>query len=609
VTTDFTSEQPDSVKGERMISRRKLLASLGMAGAAALVTAYGTSATALSVTEATYGKPELLPRELMNLSYVVSTTIAELRSNAQIQNNLVYYVTDRGQEGIFFYDPSDVSSEDNTGTILVNASGARFKRVVENYTVNAKWYGAKGDASADDTAAIQNALSEALRWPSVKVIVPAGTYRTTKELYLFKNTHLVMNEQTTILRSHDGNVFRNYRTTDVFYRYEGNGNITIEGGVVDCNGVKFTRVCNGMALAHAEHITLRKVTIKDTQSGHGIELTGVRHVLFDQCRFVGFLFTTQNYSEAIQLEPALKAGFVGQAADHTPTHHVTVQHCYFGPSGTPGTVPWPCGVGAHGAYPGAYFDHIIVRDNVMENSTYWAIRPFKWRNSVIAGNHMKKVNGGIFISTPSATSASSKDDQGVVHPVQPASTIIVEHNIIDTGTNNGIYVEGFAEGSGEKVIIANNIIKQMDGQGISLRSNHCVITGNILEGVKKNGIYMTDCTNIVVADNLIRDVTFHGVQINNSKGIAVTNNSIANAGQNGEGTYDGIALTGTSKETRVVGNTVRTEQGRKRLRYGLNAASSVTLLTRLQNDLRCGAVNGNLLDASAQPNTSYEDLS
>ncbi|WJH35858.1 right-handed parallel beta-helix repeat-containing protein [Paenibacillus sp. CC-CFT747] len=391
-----------------------------------------------------------------------------------------------GPGGLFLYDAADTTTLDNTGTVLAAVSGARFKRVLNGHEVNAKWYGAKGDGVSDDTAPLQLALDEALQRPSVTVVVPAGTYKMTNELYLFRNTHLKMDEATVLLRCHDGNLIRNYRRTDVFYGYEGNGHLTIEGGVLDSNAVTYTRVCNGIALAHAEWITFRNVTVKDTQSGHGAELTGVRHVLFDRCRFVGFMYTSQYYCEAIQLEPALKAGFVGQAADHTPTHHVTVQNCYFGASGTPGTVPWPCGVGAHGAYPDAYFDHIIVRDNVMENSTYWAIRPFKWRNSVIAGNQIKKASGGMFVSTPSATSASSKDDNGVVHPVQPASSLVIEHNIIDTATSNGIYVEGFPEGSGEKIIIGHNIIKNTGGHSVSLRGVNCTVEGNVLEGAKKD---------------------------------------------------------------------------------------------------------------------------
>lgn len=608
MSQEFEKSHPEAAPVD-MITRRKLLAKIGMAGVAACVAGIaGTGAAhAQSTTESTGETNAIKPNELMNLPYCLATTIAGLRQHPHVDPSFAYYVTDPGLEGVFLVDSGDTASDDNTGTVIVHQSGTRFKRVITNYTVNVKWYGAKGDNAADDTVAIQSALNEAQRWPNVKIIIPEGIYRTSQELYIFKNTHLQMDEAAVLLRCHDGNIMRNYRRSYVFHEYNGNGNITIEGGVLDCNAVNQARVCNGIALAHAENITLRKLTIKDTQSGHAAELTGVRHVLFDRCRFAGFMYTSQYYSEAIQLEPAIKAGFVGQAADHTPTQHVTVTQCWFGPSGTPGTVPWPCGVGAHGAYPGKYFDHIIVRDNVMENSSYWAIRPFKWRNSVITGNHMKNVSGGIFISSPSAKSASSRDDNGVYHPVQPASTIVVEHNIIDTASGNGIYVEGFPEDTGEKVIIANNIFKNVGGQSISLRCQRTIVTGNILDGAKKNGIYITDSTGLTITDNIIREVDFHGIQINNSTLVIAESNTITNAGQSGDNTYDGISLTG-GQDNRVIGNVVRTENGKKKLRYSLYAADTIKGLTRLQNDLRSQAASGNLQDLSANPNTSYEDL-
>ncbi|WP_054955644.1 NosD domain-containing protein [Paenibacillus dakarensis] len=590
---------------ELTLSRRKLLAALGSAGAVALLGGYRANAMGTSVSEAVYGEDAAAPH--VQGPVFLAATIAQLRSLKHSVLTNLYYITDHQQEGMFVYDPADTYSPDNTGTVLVSAAGLRFKRIIENNTVNIKWYGAKGDGEADDSAAFQAALDEAVQRGRATVLVPAGIYRMTQELYIFRHTHLKMDADAVLLRTHNDNLIRNYRASDVFYGYEGNSHITIEGGTLDSNAVQYTRVCNGMALAHAEHITLRGVTIKDTQSGHGIEMTGVRHVMIDQCRFVGFMFTSQNYSEAIQLEPAIKAGFIGQAADHTPTHHVTVQNCFFGASGTPGTVSWPCGVGAHGAYPGAYFDHIIVRDNVMEGSTYWAIRPFKWQNAVISGNHMKKVNGGIFVSTPSATSASSRDDNGVYHPVQPASSIVIEGNILDQATNSGIYVEGFPEGSGNKVVIANNVFKQMAAQFISLKCQDTIVTGNVFEGAGKNGITAADCSRIQITGNLLYNTAGHGIQVTNSSQVTIESNMITNAGQSAEGSFDGIFLTGKGGDHRVIGNTIRTETGARKLRHGLQVSESVANLTRLQNDLRCAALSGNLNDSSPNPITTPED--
>ncbi|WP_135548311.1 right-handed parallel beta-helix repeat-containing protein [Paenibacillus cymbidii] len=74
-----------------------------------------------------------------------SVTVADLRAATTPVVNMVYYVIDRGKEGIFLYDEADTTSADNLGTILVStASGARFKRIYDEY-IDVRWFGAVGD--------------------------------------------------------------------------------------------------------------------------------------------------------------------------------------------------------------------------------------------------------------------------------------------------------------------------------------------------------------------------------------------------------------------------------------------------------------------------------
>lgn len=69
-----------------------------------------------------------------------------------------------GIAGIFQYDPTDTTSADNGGTIIVGADGRRWKR---DFSVPAsvKFFGAMGNASGgvDDTASIQLALNSGLK--------------------------------------------------------------------------------------------------------------------------------------------------------------------------------------------------------------------------------------------------------------------------------------------------------------------------------------------------------------------------------------------------------------------------------------------------------------
>lgn len=149
-------------------SRRKLLASIGLAGTALVAGSLWTAANVQGtrVTEGVYGAEEegcCWPKVTIAELRALSTAIAER-----------YVVTDPGMEGVFRFDPTDVSSADDTGLVVVSVSGARFKRICQG-PFNVKWFGAKGDNATDDTLAIQAAVNAAQNRGSV-VYFPASDF-------------------------------------------------------------------------------------------------------------------------------------------------------------------------------------------------------------------------------------------------------------------------------------------------------------------------------------------------------------------------------------------------------------------------------------------------
>lgn len=68
----------------------------------------------------------------------VITTVAGLRLITSPDANTVYETTDYGT-GNWYYDPTDITSTDNTGTILV-AGTKRYKRIYTG-SINARWFG------------------------------------------------------------------------------------------------------------------------------------------------------------------------------------------------------------------------------------------------------------------------------------------------------------------------------------------------------------------------------------------------------------------------------------------------------------------------------------
>lgn len=91
-----------------------------------------------------------------NMAALKAIDISEMAGNTQI-SVAGYYTPGDGGGGTFYYD-SGSSTTDNGGTIIApNAGSGRWKRIYSG-AVNVKWFGAKGDGTTDDSAAIQSAI-------------------------------------------------------------------------------------------------------------------------------------------------------------------------------------------------------------------------------------------------------------------------------------------------------------------------------------------------------------------------------------------------------------------------------------------------------------------
>lgn len=99
-----------------------------------------------------------------------------------------YYAPGDGGGGQFYYD-AGASDADNAGTIIAPTAGSgRWKRIYSG-AVNVMWFGAKGDGTTDDTAAVQAALTAATVGSTVTL--PTGTYAISSTLTIAKRLNLV----------------------------------------------------------------------------------------------------------------------------------------------------------------------------------------------------------------------------------------------------------------------------------------------------------------------------------------------------------------------------------------------------------------------------------
>ncbi|TMV49066.1 hypothetical protein FE783_15470 [Paenibacillus mesophilus] len=143
-----------------MISRRKLLSSLGIAGVALAGGGWiGSRSAEGSVYEATYG-----PNAYGRFGMREINSVDELRSTPGVTDGRQvslrgYYVDVPGAGGGLLYWDADSTETDNGGTVFAVAGVAtgRWKRE-HKVRLNLSWFGWKGHGLEDDSARVQAAV-------------------------------------------------------------------------------------------------------------------------------------------------------------------------------------------------------------------------------------------------------------------------------------------------------------------------------------------------------------------------------------------------------------------------------------------------------------------
>lgn len=126
-----------------------------------------------------------------------------------------------GIAGVFQYDPTDTTSSDNGGTIIVGADGRRWKRDFTG-AVNVCWFGANGDWNGIDGTENAPAFQAAINFLlSKKTVSPigVGTIYAPKGDYLVNGT-LLANSIVSFIFKGDGDaattITRTSDTGDLF---------------------------------------------------------------------------------------------------------------------------------------------------------------------------------------------------------------------------------------------------------------------------------------------------------------------------------------------------------------------------------------------------------
>lgn len=434
-----------------------------------------------------------------------------------------------------------------------------------------------------DTKGIQKTLDKAIgSTKMITIYFPAGDYYLDKPMWVYSNTHIILDDKATIHRMDSmidkgllHNVDQNGKM-DVVGGYDMSENIILEGGTWDGGNIKLaTDASDVIRFDHARNITIKDCVVKNVYDCHIIELVGVQNGLISNCTLSGFRYKKgheKDYTyarEAIQLESAWtsdesakgreKAAWAkGSVIDGTSCQQVTVTNNTF--------IDLPCGVGQHHYTKSGKYRN---KDITISNNVFKCSGKMKYCKTAITccgTNNLNVINNTV--KGPYRFSIHVIASKGVA----------IRKNQIEDISMNGIMVD-----KGEITAIQENTLKNIAKHGISVGGGTVKdISNNTITKVKQNGICVDDGKITNMNGNTIKNASKHGISAvggtigtgkNRNKGIQ--NNTISNCKQNGISVSqkakvssiggnkisgvknNGISLTGKAKVYWVVNNTIK----------------------------------------------------
>ena len=455
-------------------------------------------------------------------------------------------------------------------------------------------FGAAGDGTTDDTAAMQAALDSVAASGGGEVVVPnnatGSTYRAVR-LYIGSNTTFRMFPGVTIKRKGPTygivNLLPDFsmgleNTADP---YSSPGNIRIVGGTWDGAISTEPYLPGGYNLfyfAACRNLAFENFTVKDMATNHCLDLNAVVGARVSNCEFLGYKDATaeqnRDYTEAIQIggfnETASVANSEGAAG--APSRDIVVTGCRFGPSGTAGTQAWPAAVGNHGAFvPAAGVSltgGITIRGCEIEGATLTGITPYTWDDTTIDGCRFINCAAGIRASNfTNGKQWDAPNNVWVDGPYRiPCSGLTVVNCIFSNTAGVAITVAGTAQSSidGSWAAISRIIVSGNQGYKTTGRSSgpfvrllicsDATIANNVIRAAA-SGVAVEACQRVRVIGNAISDTANYGIsmsEVNAPSGgvFPPTDYWVSNNVLNSLGTH-GIGLNASTRVS-AVGNSV-----------------------------------------------------
>lgn len=407
------------------------------------------------------------------------------------------------------------------------------------------WLTVTQSTNNNDTSVVQAALNTLAAFGGGEIILPfTGKDWRLGKLTISRNTTFRCMPGVVIKRLGTSYGFTNVAagTTPLANTadpYSGHGNIKIIGGTWDGNVATEAHSSLGFVLFYflaARGITIQEVTVRDMVTAHAIDMNGCEDVQIRDCNFLGYKDATvagdlgypRTYTEAVQLSQNLDESATGATNMlGTPSRNITVENCVFGPSGTAGTVSWPCGFGNHTASNDTLSHNIKIAGNTFNGQTFAAIAAYTYNDLKITGNRFNGCAFGVKASNLSTGKAWDKAAgtwvTGLGTRKETILLAISRNTFIDT-TNTDVSILGtMPDGGGfwatcNDVTVSDNVFKattatKRSGQNVRLLlCRDSLVSGNQCANGNE-GILVDSCPNTGITNNKVTASTSYGIRV------------------------------------------------------------------------------------------------
>lgn len=239
-------------------------------------------------------------KQIDGYSLIGSASYADIRNYAGTASVIycsgISNVFDGGF-GYFDLDPSDTSTADNGGTVLVDANGRRWKRRISDGVIHAEWFGLKqdwnGTTGTDNAPSINKAIA-AMPVSRGCVVMPVGEYMISSRISLNRSnatfrgagirvTNIICNGLSQSAGIEVNNGSWDYSTNTYTYGGTSIGHTVIKDISFDgtkttgSTGVVFSRATLGCKI---ENSTFENFSV-------GGRFYGSWYAIVDSCQFAG----------------------------------------------------------------------------------------------------------------------------------------------------------------------------------------------------------------------------------------------------------------------------------------------------------------------------------